>query len=245
MKSQPNFGGVDWIEWVYSTPEVRDPRGRNRPTQRFKPFCRALGKEVCAEGGNELTVLLLLDILHACGVVKRFKLQPFELQEDVHGVSGIPDFMVEGVDGTHHVPEVKSSRFYTLPRIQTAARVERFLAQFNLRYAVWETDLLGPEVWHNVRQVRRHGVQPADPDAAVRLRDAVGVAPVSFDQLIDAGHDVHLLMHETWEGHVHFNLLERRNGSTKLYAQARPEFYLRLFGSGSDFDRWWAALPNQ
>ncbi len=244
MNLQPNFGSADWIEWVYASPEVRDPLGRSRPTQRFKPFSRALGKEVCTEGGNELTVLLLLDILHACGFVRRFKLQPFQLKEDDHGVAGVPDYLLERSDGIHLVPEVKSSRFYTRPKIEKAAKIERFLAQFHLRYVVWETALLGPEIWHNVRQVRRYGVQLVDRDAAERLCIEVHDSPASFDQLIDAGHDLHLILHEVWVGHLHFNLLERRNGSTRVCAGAHPDFYRRLFGGGSDFDRWWEGLPN-
>jgi hypothetical protein len=244
MQTEHAFGSPDWVEWVYSTPPVRDPRGRSRPTQRFKPFCRALQEDMRIEGGNELTVLLFLDILHAAGLVKRFKPQAFLMTEDRHGVGGVPDFMVEWIDGAQHVPEVKSSRFVTMASIRRAERIERFLARYHLRYAVWESDFLGRPLWHNVRQLQERGGLLPDPEAADRLADAVAEGPITFNQLIDAGHDLQLIMHEAWAGRIHFNLLEKRNGNTKLYARAQPQFYDRLFGGRADFDRWWNGLPD-
>ena len=87
----PTLGTVEWIQLVRSTPPVRNPIGRSRPTEQFFPYSEALKRNMGIEGGNELTGMLLLEALHAAGLVRWFKEQPFKLTEIEHGIEATPD----------------------------------------------------------------------------------------------------------------------------------------------------------
>ena len=127
--SDLTIGSPDWIEHVRTTPPVRDPRGRSRPTQRWNPHVEALERESGLEGGNELTCALLLEILHAAGLVTWFKEQPFKLNQESHGVDATPDFMFQWKNGALYVPEVKSARFVTSEVEAECAAISAVLAK--------------------------------------------------------------------------------------------------------------------
>lgn len=244
-RSDLPFGSPAWIDYVYSSPPARDPRGRSRPTQRSSPHSDALGRSVGIEGGNELTACLLLEIWVACGLVRRFKEQPFALDAALYGKGAIPDFIFEWRDGTHVVAEVKSSAFYTAEKIQAAERLSNFLTEHGLRYVVWQTNAhLTRRAWHNVRQVRGAKHLVPEPHALERLLSDLNGTSMTYQQLIANGHDTELIRHAVWTGKAHFNLLEKMNVSTEISATANAGHYAALIGARPDPNEWWNSLPD-
>lgn len=240
------LGGKAWLEYVYASPPARDPRGRSRPTQRASPYSPTLQRSVGIEGGNELTAYLLLELLHACGLVRRFKEQPFELDRDRYSSAAIPDFIFEWYDGTPVVAEVKSSTFYTADKERVAKELADLLGSYKLSYVVWTTrEHLTQTVWHNVRQIYRRRQHVAENDELERLETDLSKSSLTLGQLIDRGHDQDTILHAVCIGRAHFNLLEKRNVASKLYRVANAANYATLIGARPDPNSWWNALPDR
>lgn len=240
------LGSKAWLEYVYASPPARDPRGRSRPTQRASPNSPTLKRSVGIEGGNELTAYLLLELLHACGLVRRFKEQPFELDPDRYGSAAIPDFIFEWYDGTPVVAEVKSSAFYTADKERVANELAGLLNAHSLRYVVWTTrEHLTRVLWHNVRQIYRRRQLVTERGELERLAIDLGPSCRTLGQLIDLGHDQDTILHAVCTGRAHLNLLEKRDVSSKLYRLADAANYAALVGARPDPNSWWNALPDR
>jgi hypothetical protein len=201
------------------------------------------------EGGNELSAFLLLEILQACGLVRRFKPQPFELKLTVDGIAGIPDFMLEWHDGIQMVTEVKSSTYYTAAKEKVAERLAAFLGKHRLEYVVWTTaEHLQRALWHNVRQVHAsHLFEPA-AEQVERLAADLAKGPVPLNALIDRGFEQQTVLHQVWEGRAHFNLMNKRCGATLVYGGQAPELrslYGGLRRATPNRQSLWDSLSDQ
>lgn len=239
------FGTPKWKTHVRETPPVRDPRGRSRPTHRFSPYCEALQRNVGIEGGNELTCFLLLEILHAAGLIRWFKEQPFALTKEQHGIEATPDFIFEWMDGRLYVPEVKSAKFVTSDVEDKTAQLAAFMAKEDITYVLWtDKKHLHKRLWHNVRAVRRAGIGFFSPADVERVRATVRDGPKTLQQLIDGGVDSDLVLNQIRAGAMHFNLLEKRNAKTIITPCAEPALYADLLSSRPDPESWWNALPD-
>jgi hypothetical protein len=239
------LGSKEWIDDVYASPPARDPRGRSRPTQRASPPSSALRRSVGIEGGNELTAYLVLEILFAAGLIKRFKEQPFALDRKLYGSAAIPDFIFEWYDGQHFVAEVKSSAYYTAAKERTAEKLHELLGKHQLKYVVWTTEAhLTRRLWHNVRQIRRRHLKIPEPIQLDALLRELEQGPKSLGLLIDQGYEQDEILCAIWSGQLHINLLEKRDVTTKVHRYPNPHFYTPLLGARPDTESWWNALSD-
>jgi hypothetical protein len=244
--SQEVMGSTAWLAKVYTTPPVRDPGGRSRPTERFVMKSRYAQQRYVVEGGNELTAALLLDILYAAGLVKRYKPQPFVMYADVHGVDATPDFLFEWAPTSiHFVAEVKSSSYLDPEKLRKVCKVGGAVVRHGLRYCLWNTkEHMTDWTWTNVRQTHKLKNMFPDDDTVDKLCDLLATGPKTLGHLLDAGVDQDTVLHRAWHGHAHFDMCKKRTVATAISAQPRPEYYHHLLNASPDPESWWNALGD-
>lgn len=242
--SSAALGTAAWLREVRSSLPVRGVLGRSRPTQQFAPKSAALGRNASAEGGNELTALLLLEALHAAGLVTWFKEQPFELTEQEHGVKAIPDFIFEWQGGIVYVLEVKSAKYLTVEVNEKLAQVASVINGAGMKYLVWtDKKQLKKPLWSNVRKLwSARGIFVSDTDRDKAL-SAVRKGPTTLGALLKDGNDPEVLMYLVAMGQAHFNLNEKRNEHTQVRTSAIAAHYHDLLGARPDPESWWNAIP--
>lgn len=240
------FGSRQWIDCVYDTKSARDPRGRSRPTHRFAPAFRSQKNPVCMEGGNELTAFLMLEIFQECGLIDRFKPQPFLLNQP--GLVATPDFLFEMKDehgaSIQIVVEVKSSAYYTVERQKKCETLSRFFAQYGIRYVVWTTkEHLTRTLWHVVRQVSMSQVLVPSVERTNDLLDVLR-RPKTMGSLIDLHYSVDEILHEVWKGRAHFDLTLPIGAETMVGQTPHADTYAHLFHAEPNAEAWWDSLPD-
>lgn len=243
--SDAAIGSSEWIRHVRSTPPVRDPLGRSRPTHQFAPFSEFLGRKAGIEGGNELTAFLLIEILQTAGLVRWFKEQPLQLTTEVHGIEAVPDFIFEWMDGRVYVPEVKAKRYITADVLSAVKQLTGLFAEGGITYLLWNNkDHVDKTLWSNVRKVWNcRGALYAQSELD-HARAAIRDGPQTIGALVKRGVDPDVIYHLVDRGHAHINLTQKRNEHLLVTEKANSEYYRRLLGSQHDPEGWWNALSG-
>lgn len=150
------LGSPQWAEAVYGSGPSRNPAGRTRPTHRYHASSNEDEKDFVLEGKNEYISYCLLNMLQNAGLVRRFKMQPFQMSEEIHGVNAFPDFMVDLTDGRRFVLEAKAERFIDADEWTHLRKIDNAFRGTSIRYLLW-TDKwpLHPCVQHAMRHARR------------------------------------------------------------------------------------------
>lgn len=238
------LGSVEWIDHVRTSPPVRDPHSKGRATHRARPIS-ANGDRITLEG-HELTAYLFLEILKAAGLLLWFKPQPFELDEDVHGVEAIPDFIFKWFDQRLFVPEVKAFQYVTRAVEEKAEKLTNILSAAGMTYLLWRTKHeLTTALWHNVRAVRQRQNIFVDDVQLQTARTLVDQGEATFGSLASHGVDPDVVLNQVGQGRMHFNLLEVRNDKTAVTRRANQDNYRALLGGRPDPDSWWNALRSR
>jgi hypothetical protein len=234
-----------WVNEVFSSPPRRDVDGRSRPTQRFVvPTFLADAPNVFAEGGNELTAVLMLLHLQRCGFVRRFKVQPFELSEIGGPKRAVPDLFVELASGQVHVVEVKSARYLTRAVEQTLEERREALESAGLDLVLWtdQTALHRP-TWHSTRHLARGLALPASDDVEIEIRRLLANGPLNFGELersLRCGWD--RLTAAAARCQFHLSLLETIDEHALVTREFSKQQYANLFAQGDAVSDWWTSL---
>ena len=127
-----------FFENAFATEPVREVKGKSRPTQRFsqKNPLENL-KQIWAEGGNEHTAVLLLIHLEVLGIVRRFKLQPFNISDLDETLEGVPDILVEMKNGRFYVIEAKARRYITVEVNEKLNQIDECMKSLGIDYLLW------------------------------------------------------------------------------------------------------------
>ena len=239
------IGSKAWVEFVRTSPLARNPLGRSRPTQRFAPpALPCSGKSAVAEGGNELTLLLLVDLMFGMGLVKWFKEQPFRLTEADHGIDAVPDMMFEWMSGGLQVVEVKSKRYLNVEEEAKCRRVAGVLEKGAVSYALLtDKDHLAEPLWTNVRNIALAAASAVPPEQIERGKAALDVGPVSIRDLALRGIPLEAVRVLLARGHAFYNLRDRESVNTVVSPTLDPGPYEELFGAKPTAERWWSSLP--
>jgi len=240
-----------WRERIFNLPPCREIKGRSRPTQRFA-FESDCNKNILyAEGGNELTAMLLFEHLWRVGYVVRYKPQPLNLLT-IGGPDAIPDFLVELSTDELHIVEVKSGRFVTESVLNRFEMHRSFLKDVGIAHHLWtdtdprnRTNKLNRETWHAVRHVYRGRSFELDASTRARLEvyratgiqrlgELMGANLFSWDQLVAAIH----------QRILHIDITRAINENTKVLPTISVSYYQYLFKDGDASASWWDSLPS-
>jgi len=198
------------------------------------------------EGGNELTGMLLLEALHAAGLVRWFKEQPFQLKEDAHGIEAVPDFLFEWCDGTKYVAETKSAAYVTADVLDRTTQLTALLAKAGINYVLWtDKDHLRRPLWTNVRRVwNERGAHYSREELEV-VTEAISESPRTLQHLVELGANPDAALHLVGRGRAHFNLTEKWNARTIISSQPERSHYRLHLAARHDPEAWWNSLQSR
>lgn len=242
-RSKP-IGSKKWLDQTFEEGPARDIRGRSRPTQRYFTYDRR-GQIIAAEGGNSAIARNVLDTMQNTGFVTRFKLEPFSLTKQEHGLDATPDILLQTSDGESYVVEVKSSRFLTPEKIEKCRQVEIALAGTGLKYLLWtDTSPLPPAIWRMMREMRRLGFSSVLPEAINQIVQAVAVAPKTVAQLRSQGIYRDAILAAVWHGFVHINFTESFHDKSVISNDVSTRKFQRYLTATIETYTWWSNLKS-
>jgi hypothetical protein len=241
----PNLSPSDaWRREVFESPPRRDVDRTSKSTTRIPIHMPSLNRYAYAEGGNEGTALLLLKYLQRQGVVKRFKEQPFSLEEIGGPKDRVPDILVElSADLSMHVIQCKSKR-YLGDEVQARFDLEReFLEPRHFKYHIWtDRDALANPISETVRLIDR-GLR-FSPNS--KIFEAVALAAAScksLGPLVDTfGLDDSLSA--AAHGIFYINILEKINEQSPISYHFSGGHYSHLFADRTVPASWWDTLAH-
>lgn len=230
-----------WRDSIFSSAPRRCVAKQSKSTTRI-PVLTESGWQF-GEGGHEATGLMLLRHLQLFGVVKRFKSQPFSLEE-LRGPKGrIPDILVELESGSPalHVVQVKSMRFIT-EEVQQKFDMEReFLENRGFGYHVWtDRDRLSRHTSHTVRMLDRGFRHRVPSNVAGRIHAAAQDVTTLAPLLLEFGWDDAISAAAL--GAFHINSLEKIHENSPIYLHFPRHLYADLFVRRNDAADWWEGL---
>lgn len=241
---------MKWRDATFDMPPARQVAGRSRPTQRSR-IQDSTGREHICEGGNELTAAVLLNHLCRLGLVRRYKFQPFNLQ-DFGGESGYPDLLVELRTSELFVVEVKSAKFLTAEYLDKYRARERELLALGIPTVLW-TDKKAAQAIGALTHSARNNLLDLDRCSRIvaadkvlaRLRDGVSRSRVRLTQLLtDTGATWEELMYAWAHNYVRAPIEETLHETTIFTEAASPGSYRSYFDARSGSAVWWDRLPN-
>lgn len=245
MTKPPEIGTDRWAQEVFSTPPVRDPRGRSRPTQRYLVLAHDRPEVLVGEGGNEANARTLLTAAVIAGAVRRFKFQPFRLHPAEFGLDATPDILFESSEKKRYVVEVKSKKYLTTKVIEKCKRVEEVVNKHSMTYLLWTDSWpLGPATWRLLRKLRRCGTGRVPESAMRAISEAVEAKPLTLKQLQEHGHNHEVLLAAVWHGLVHINLFEEFNHATLVSSDIRTRKFDTTLSARVDAQVWWDQIPR-
>lgn len=243
MQKHLKIGTPPWLEAVFASPPTRDVRGRSRPTQRHAVIEDE--KKIYAEGGNTATSRSLLSTMVKAGVVKRYKLEPFELSIAEHGVKAIPDVLFEHADGSLYVVENKSARYLTSERVEKCKAVQAVVNGAGMKYLLW-TDRwpLTPNCQRLLRHARRHATSAVAKDSVEKAIQTVSNCRMTFGELRTRGVYRPEIMTAIWEGGLHTDLLTELSDDTVVDTDVGSRGFDLLLNAPVEAHLWWSTTSK-
>lgn len=232
-----------WREEVFSSPPRRDIARESKATTRLPVLVPMQGCTFYGDGGNEHVALLLLRHFQSIGIVRRFKSQPFYLEELGGPSKLIPDILVELRDSSLHVIECKSNRFVTDEVKERFALEEQCLVGLGFRFHVWTNrDKVGQPISSTVRELDRGFRRPPSSEIVNRISACVCSKTTLGDLLVDFGHDD--VIGAAAVCAIHFDLRRKLHETSAVTLLPSAEYQDHFFESRHVPDGWWASLSN-
>lgn len=244
MSKRNPLGSREWLERVFASGPTRDPNGRSRPTQRY--LTNGTDDSVLvAEGGNTATARSLLTTMQNAGLVRRMKLEPFDLNRADHGVDATPDIVFEAHDGRVYVVETKASKFLTEEKLAKQRHVESVLTQSGMTYLFW-TDVwpLSSVVWRQIRELRRLGTSDVPFDRILAVAQTVAEGPTTMEELRQAGLYRQYVLAAVWAGQAHLDLFSPLSAQSAVSADPRQRRFDSVLTAPVAAYDWWTSLAE-
>jgi len=232
-----------WLEEVFSSPPRRDVARESKATTRIPVRVPLQNCLFYADGGNEHVALLVLRHLQSIGVVRRFKSQPFYLDELRGPVKSLPDILVELHDGSLHVIECKSKRFIT-DEVKERFTLEReCLHHFGFGFHIWTNrDKVAQPISSGVRILDRCLSHPPPVEVIEQIRALVSPETTLGNLLSVYGLDDVLGAASVCA--IHFDLRRTLHESSPITLRPTSEYENYFFASRHVPGGWWASLSN-
>lgn len=248
--SEPNatgshcrLGTPEWVEYVFSTPPVRDTKGRSKHTQHHD-VPSLDGTSFNPAEGYEYVPVIMLDLLLGWKKISRWKAQPFKTDVEQFGSSIYPDFLVEIADTKEVViVEMKSAKFLTRQKERELESIRSHFHQAGLRYIVWtDRHPLSHPLRHHLVRMR---IAESDQEHIDGLVDWVrGTRHATFSGLYDAGFGINDLYAATWKKKVFFAITKLLTESSHISLSPVEDIDAMFLGSGVRADSWWHDLES-
>lgn len=237
------MGTREWVEEVFSTPPVRETKGRSKYTQHHDVPSRDGTKFNPAEG-YEYVPVIMLDLLLGWEIVSRWKAQPFKTDIEHFGSSIYPDFLVEIADTKEIViVEMKSAKYLTREVERKLESIRSHFHEAGLRYIVW-TDrhpLCHPLRHHLVRM----RIAESDEEHIDGLVNWVRTTPhATFGGLYDAGFGINDLYAATWNKKLFFPITQMLTETSLIGLSPFEDINALVLGRGVRADSWWHDLES-
>jgi hypothetical protein len=241
-----------WLDGVFNSPPVREVKGRSRPTQRFAYQDDEGGVIHYQEGGNEQTASILFRYWKRLGIVRRYKPQPFNVNDLSPGINAVPDFLVELTDRRIFVIEVKARRFLSPDVLASLEVIQDALCEQGLPYRVWtdkdpegKTNKLNRAVWGNARVILRGFAIPLEAGSKAEIPELIAKGDCVVGDLLAAdacGWDQ--LISALARGVFFINIQDEINENSKVHASIPTSQWKHFFEEGDAFETWWGGLPD-
>ena len=236
----------NWVDSVFDSLPRRAVEGRSRPTQRYFNFCRSSNQIVYAEGGNEQTALLMLEHFWRINFVRRFKFQPFCLNELNFASRAVPDILVELSDGSLHVIQIKSAKYLTSDVLRELSDIGKIISAHGFSYHTWtDRDKLNRDTWHNARNIGRGCAFTVSVQERTLLREAVKRGPITLKSLVtstDFSQDQ--VFAGLAEAIIHIDITRKIDENSQIHASLPESYYSFLFEKRHGDGGWWHNLPD-
>lgn len=241
--SRPTGPSKAWLDATFASSPFRDVKRKSKSTTRTPHRSQQNGiSTMYAEGNNELCCLRLAEHLWRCRLVKRFKSQAFDLGEIGGPADHVVDLLIELMDGTAHVVQVKSKRFMTA-EVQAVLQIEKeFLESKGFNFHIWTNrDRLGPPTSHSVNQMDRGYRFPA----AQTILNLIG------QRVQESASTLHpLLMEFGWDDvmsaaahlKLHIDITKEIHENAPVYKNLPFNYYSFLFEGWNESRGWWDSL---
>jgi hypothetical protein len=242
MKKRLSLGSNAWLEEVFASEPARDPSGRSRPTQRYL-IHQSSGEPSVAEGGNTATARSLLTTMLNAGVVKRLKLEPFQLNRADHGIDATPDVIFQTCDSRVFVVETKASKYLTEEKLSKQRQVESVITQSGMTYLFW-TDAwpLSSVLWRQLRETRRLGTSEIPRDQIWAVAQAVAVSPKTIEELRQLGLYRQYVLAAVWLGQVHMDLFSQLSEFSLVSTNPLDRRFNTVLNASVKSYEWWGSL---
>lgn len=228
----------------FDAPPRREFNGRSRPTQRFKFRSDCVGVTVL-EGGNELTAALIFEHLWRCGWLRRYKFQPFSLDQLDLPDTTVPDALVELSDGRHFVVEIKSAKFFTQEKRDKFDATTALLKTRGVIQLLWtDASPLNAVVWHNTRHLQRAYRLNVEDKQRNAILAALPDTPTLGQLMTTTELSWELLIANVARGLFHLNLNKKFDEYADISICVNTTHFEHLFGSRPDAGGWFERISD-
>lgn len=230
-----------WRQEIFGSPPRINVEKNGKSSTRH-PVMVGWSGDIAYVNGHERTAAFLLEHLWVEGLVRRWKSQPFNLQE-IGGPDATPDFLVELDDRSLHVIEVKAMRFLTGEVKDKFTIARKFLEPQGMQLHEWtNADALSSDTSHTVAELDRGRRFPApleliaDIAAKASMSQTVGeiLALYSWDDVLSA------VAHQAF----HIDITQPVHEATPILRNHSHDRYQRLFARGNAPASWWNSLAS-
>ena len=237
-------GSAAWREFVFSTEPVRVMNGQQRPSVRVAPIFN--GVKTPVDGATRILALYILEYLQLCGVIRRWKIWPFEWTP--HGASRpTAPFVLAEFAGDQQlcVLQVRARRYLTAV-VQNAFEAEAKLAESaGMRHVVWTDEAPlnagARRLFFLLRGARTTECASDDIDALVAfVRDR---QRVTIREIAEAGHAPSLIFPAVRLQRLFLPLTERPGDQTLVTTVYQTDPRAFFMQCAFDPQAWWKRLP--
>lgn len=231
-----------WRRSIFESPPRRDIDRTSKTTTRIPVYLPALNRIAFGEGGNEATALMFFKFLQRFGFIKRFKEQPFAMEELNGPAKRVPDLLVElAHDGSLHVVQCKAKRYMTEEVLARFEQEREFLEPLGFQFHVWtDRDKLAHPTSEAVRMIDRGFCFPPDISVLREIEARAASVRTINPLLREFGWDD--VLAAAAKGVFFINVLEKIHEDTAINRHFSAEHYRPLFENRPVPRNWWDSL---
>jgi hypothetical protein len=231
-----------WRDDIFGSVERFDVKKNGKSSTRFQVFAEWAGRTIYGYGGYERTACQLLEQLWYVGVVRRWKSQPFNLEE-IGGPLGLPDLLAETFSFDLHVVQVRAKRFQTPEVLAKYEDQASFLRGKGFHFHLWSNkDVLAAPMKHSLAHLDQARLRPAPADTIAKIKAAAQDATTLGELTNQFGWDD--VMSSAASMAIHLDFTRRFDETTPLLRSSPAERYAYLLEGGDATRDWWTTLDR-
>lgn len=238
------FGSEAWRAFVFATPPVRDMAGKARASKRYSPLIG--GEPRAVDGADRVLALYLLEYLELAGVVRRWKLWPFEWTPEGAVKPRSPFVLAElQPDRLLCVIQILKRRYLTATVQQAFDAEARLASAAGMSHIIWTDQIplnaAARRLFFRLRGARttEHGAEALE--ALVAFVAQHGRA--TLGEIAAAGHEPALVFVGARQQRLFVPLHAAPDVDTPVTVVPQTDARAYLFMHAFDPQTWWKNLP--